>query len=500
VGMKPSSNLGLLVAGCGNAALSSAIFASGSGQSVSLIEAAPETLMGGNSRFTLGGMRFGSESTEDVLRLLCAPTSREQDMIREAPYSPQQFFDHLMMFSRGKAVPELAKLLSERSYSALLWLQSQGIEWGLHIHGITPEPMWKAAPGSVYVHGRGRGLVAQLLKRTAELTIPIHYEHELKRILLDREGRVSGALLESAGREVQVPCRALVLACGGFEANRKMRRLHMGEAWDGMKVRGSSFNTGGGINAALDIGAARSGEWNNGHAVPIAAESPDCGSIELGETTRRCLFQDGISVTKSGRRFMDEGADRKWFMYSTTGVAVSSQDGGTAYQIYDARLLETNFEKDFYFSGLYAVDDSLLGLARQIDVDPVHFLEEVARYNAAVVDDSRFNRTILDGSASRGITPPRSNFAARIHRPPFFAFQVVGGITFTYGGLKIDTQCRVLGCDGRPIPGLFAAGEAAGGFFAGTYPANSGLTRGVVTGLAAAQSAADYLANGSFEK
>ena len=260
-----------------------------------------------------------------------------------------------------------------------------------------------------------------------------------------------------------------------------------------MRVRGTRENKGAGIFSLLKHGAQAYGQWNNGHAVPVASNAPSFGNFQLGETTRRCLFQFGISVDRFGRRFMDEGANKKTFMYSTTGLAVAAQDGRRAYQIFDRRLDSANFELAFYKSGTFHTAETIGDLAVQIGIPPSDLVKEVDAYNQAVISDELFDPSRLDGSATHGLIPNRTNFAARILESPFFAFEVVGGVTFTFGGLRIDTQCRVLRIDGTPMEGAFAAGEMAAGFFAHTYPANAGLTRGAVTGWQAGRSAADYV-------
>jgi tricarballylate dehydrogenase len=481
-----------MIVGAGNAAQLAALSASECGARAILLEAAPEQAMGGNSRFTLGGFRFGCRHPDMVSELVPDMCEADRALVMSRGYTPDEYFATLQTLSKGQADPVMCRLLAENSFPTLKWMRTWGVRWNLHIWGIEPEPMWRGSPGNVYATGRGPGLIVTLLERVRSAGIEIRYSHRLEQVLLDASRRVRGVVVARGADRIEIPCRSLVMACGGFEANREMRQAHLGEAWAGMKVRGTKFNTGLGLTALFEIGAQRAGQWDNGHAVPVAADAPDFGTFELGETTRRCLFQYGISVDRHGRRFMDEGADRKTFMYSTTGLAVATLDGGVAFQLFDARLHTANFEKAFYFSGRYHTAETLPELAAQIGNRPDDLVAEVERYNAAVAADDRFDPTTLDGSAAPGIVPPRSNFAAKIHRPPYYAFEVAGGMTFTYGGVRIDDRCRVLDTRGQPIAGLFAAGEMAGGFFANTYPANAGLMRGAVTGRIAGASAAAY--------
>jgi tricarballylate dehydrogenase len=267
----------------------------------------------------------------------------------------------------------------------------------------------------------------------------------------------------------------------------------MGDNWGRMKVRGTRYNRGKGLKAALAVGAQSYGNWTGGHAVPINAKAEDFGVLALGETTRRCLFQYGISINSEGKRFMDEGENKKVLMYGKTGLEVSKQRQSSAFQIFDAKIMTSNFEKLFYFSGNYFVANTLDELAEIIKVPKAAFLEEIQNYNQAIDTTRSFDTAILDGRCANGINPVRSNYADPIHMPPFFAFSVTGGITFTYGGIKINSNAEVLNQDDQPIHGLYAAGEMTGGFFMDAYPANAGLARGAVTGYLAGKSAARYV-------
>ena len=486
-------NKDVIVVGCGNAAMVAALSAHENGANVQILEAAPEAYMGGNSRFTFGGFRFGFNSPREVFSLIANLTSLEKEMISSHPYSANSYLRDLLQLSEGQADKALCKMLAENSYSVLCWMKDHGVKWGLYMDGLAPDPLWRRSPGNVYAVGRGKGLVATLLNKVQKSGIPIFYSHRLDEICLDEEGCVEGLMVNTPSGKEQFSCRAVILACGGFEANKELRKKFLGPSWEKMKVRGTAFNLGKGITAAIEVGALPFGPYNNAHGVPLASDAPDYGSLELGETTRRCLFQYGISVNRSGKRFMDEGENKKTFMYSKTGAIVASQEAGIVYQIFDSRVLSANFEKDFYFAGSYKKADTLAELADQLELDKNAFLEEIKLYNHSVEDESKFDPMILDGSKTSGISPHRSNYATKICSPPFFAFKVNGGITFTYGGLRIDNHCRILKQGLKPIPGLFGAGELTGGFFTHSYPANAGLMRGATTGFIVGRSVGEYI-------
>ncbi len=273
-----------------------------------------------------------------------------------------------------------------------------------------------------------------------------------------------------------------------------MRVQYLGPGWDLAKVRGTKFNTGDGIQMALDIGAQPFGHWGGSHATPIDS---DAGEYEAGfldpanlkHRTHRYAWYLGITVNIEGKRFFDEGEDFHAYTYAKTGKEILNQPGTIAYQIYDAKCTET-LKRYRYDGATPVVANTIRELAEGLEINPDALEETVDKFNAAVVDDKPFNETIRDGRATKGISPPKSNWARKIDTPPFMAYGATGGLTFTYGGLKINKRCEVLNKLDQPIRGLFGAGEVTGGFFYYNYPSGSGLTRGAVTGRVAGRNAA----------
>ncbi len=398
-----------------------------------------------------------------------------------------------MSTSNNKADKKLCRLLACTSFETLKWLKKLGVKWGLCISQVPSEPLWKLSPGSIFVEGRGKGLIKILIDMVKAAKIPVHYESSLEQVVKSSNGTVEGIVVKRNDTLETIRCDTVILACGGVEASKEMRSKHMGESWANMKVRGTRYNTGNGLKAALNIGAQMHGNWSGGHAVPIAAGSDDFGLLSLGETTRRCLFQYGVSVNIDGKRFMDEGENKKILMYGKTGVAVSSQKNQTAFQVFDAKIMTSNFEKLFYYAGNYLVANTLEELSDLMKVPKNSFLKEIREYNLAIDTSKEFNTAILDGRSTNGISPKRSNFALEVDMAPYFAFPVTGGITFTYGGVKVNLKAEVVDEENKPITGLYAAGEMTGGFFIDSYPANAGLVRGAVTGYLAGKSAVEYV-------
>jgi tricarballylate dehydrogenase len=245
---------------------------------------------------------------------------------------------------------------------------------------------------------------------------------------------------------------------------------------------------------ALDIGAQPFGHWSGGHATPIDA---DAGEYEGGfldpanrrYRTHRYAWTIGVMVNTEGRRFIDEGEDFHAYTYAKTGAEILKQPGGIAYQLFDEKLKEA-VSRYLYDGATPVVANSIKELAEMLEINPGALQKTVEEYNNAVVEDRPFDEVIRDGRHTEGIYPPKTNWAQKLDTPPFTAYAATCGLTFTYGGLKINTDCQVLNRSDRPIPGLYAAGELTAGFFYYNYPSGSGLLRGSVTGKIAGTNAA----------
>jgi tricarballylate dehydrogenase len=282
-----------------------------------------------------------------------------------------------------------------------------------------------------------------------------------------------------------------VLACGGFEANPEGRTRYLGPGWELAKVRGTRFNTGDGIRMAVEIGASTCGNWSGCHAVGWDYNAPEFGDLTVGDNFQKHSYPWGIMVNAHGRRFVDEGADFRNYTYAKYGRRILEQPDQFAWQIFDRKV--THLLRDEYrIKRVTKVTaDTLEDLAGKLEgVDPAGFLAEVRAYNAAVRTDVPFNANVKDGRGTAGLELPKSNWANTIDEGPFEAYQVGCGITFTFGGLRIDpTAGQVLDTDLTPIRGLYAAGELVGGLFYFNYPGGTGLISGCVFGRLAGSSA-----------
>jgi tricarballylate dehydrogenase len=266
-----------------------------------------------------------------------------------------------------------------------------------------------------------------------------------------------------------------------------MRARYLGPGWDTVHVRGVPFNTGDGFRMALDIGALPHGSWSTCHASPqdIALPKFTLPSVHVhADSLHRYMYPYGIMVNLKGERFVDESWDTRGRTYASMGREILAQPGGIAIQILDAKIRDMNLYLPNYRKATTAKADTLEKLAAELDLPVANFVKTVREFNAAVqpgkYDPNRYN---LDGKGTAGIYPPKSNYALTIDKPPFEAWPTRCGITFTFGGLKIDAHAaQVQHVAGRPIPGLYAAGEMVGGLFIGAYASGSGMMSGATFG------------------
>jgi tricarballylate dehydrogenase len=325
----------------------------------------------------------------------------------------------------------------------------------------------------------------------ARAGIEIRYDHRVTSLIFDGIA-VRGVEVRTPGAVEKIHARAVVLATGGFQGSAEMRTRYLGAGWEMAKVRGTRHNTGAGIRMALDIGAMSTGQWSGCHSVAWDNNAPPTGDLEIGDSFNKFSYPYSIMVNSAGRRFVDEGSDLRIRTYSKMGRAILSQPDMFAWQIFDAKTIPLLNDTDRITRVSKVRADTLEELAAKLEgVDAAGFLDEVRRFNDAVVDDRPFDRQVLDGRHTRGLAVPKSNWAQRIEDGPFEAYQVGCGITFTFGGIAADAPtCQVLDIAQRPIPGLHAAGELVGGLFYFGYPGGSGLMAGAVFGRLAGAAAA----------
>ena len=310
-------------------------------------------------------------------------------------------------------------------------------------------------------------------------------------LLVGDDGAVRGVRARHEGRVHDVPGRAVVLAAGGFESNAEWRARYLGPNWDLAKVRGTRFNMGAGIRMALEAGAQPHGHWSGCHAVGWDLNSPTYGDLAVGDGFQKHSYPLGIMLNARGERFVDEGADFRNYTYARYGSVILAQPDMFAWQIFDAKVVDLLRDEYRIRQVTRVRADTLEELVERLEgVDAARALATINEFNAAVATDVAFNPAVKDGRGTPGLAVPKSNWANPLDTPPYEAYAVTCGVTFTFGGLKITERAEVEDTAGCPIAGLFAAGELVGGLFYHNYPGGTGLTSGAVFGRIAGASAA----------
>ncbi|MCH8848103.1 MAG: FAD-dependent tricarballylate dehydrogenase TcuA [Chloroflexi bacterium] len=483
----------VIVVGAGNAALCAALAAREGGRSVVVIEKAPEHLRGGNTYFTGGAIRFAYEGIDDVRKIVPDLSEAELAVLEVGSYTERAYFDDLMRVTEGLSDQEMADALVRGSFPTMRWLYDQGIRF---------VPSWTHQAfkdGDVFrfwgglcleAVGAGKGLSDQLFAIAQERGVEVRYDTAAVRLTTDDAAGVAGVVVKTPGGYEELSAKAVVLACGGFEANPEMRARYLGPGWELAKVRGVRFNTGEGIQMALDIGAQPFGHWSGCHAVAWDLNAPPFGNPAVADLYQKHSYPFGLIVTAEGKRFVDEGADFRNYTYAKYGREILNLPQRVAYQLFDQKTLHLLRDEYRIPQVTMAEAATMEELAEALDIDVAGLVRTVADYNAAC-QPGDFNPTVLDGVHTEGLDPPKSNWALPLDEPPYQGFAVTCGITFTFGGLRIDGRAQVLDTTDRPIGGLYAAGELVGGLFYHNYAGGAGLMAGSVFGKRAGTSAAE---------
>lgn len=492
--MHSKTDYDVIVVGGGNAALCAAISAALEGAKVILFERAPLDERGGNSTYTDGKFRAVYNGVDDVKALVPDLTDDEIAITDFGEYTEADFFDDMARITNFRTDPDLCEILVRNSRDALFWLKDNGVRfmpnYGRQAYRVNGRfKFWGGT--TLYTQSGGPGLVEALYQRAEKLGVHIVYEAAVRDLIHSDETGVSGVRVLMDDRLQSVRANAVVLACGGFEANAEWRAKYLGPGWDLAKVRGSRFNTGDGLAMALSIGAQPYGHWSGCHATAWERYASDFGDMTITPQYQRHSYTFGIVVNELGKRFLDEGADFRNYTYAKYGHEVLKQPNQVAWQIYDGKVLHLLTDEYRTRSVTKVRADTLEGLIAQLDeLDQKQLARTISEFNDAVEENVPFNANTLDGRGATGLAVPRSNWANKIDTPPFEAYAVTCGITFTFGGVRINLEGQVMNTEGRPIAGLFAAGEMVGGIFYNNYPGASGLTSGTVFGRLAGTSAA----------
>ena len=453
--------------GGGNAALCAAITAREAGASVLMLEASAREWRGGNSQHT---------------RNLRCMHDAPQDVLVDA-YPEEEYWQDLLRVTGGVTDERLARLVIRGSATCREWMVAHGVRFQPPLSGAL-----HVARTNAFFMGGGKALVNAYYRSAERLGVRIRYGTPVDRIEL-RDGRFVAAW---SGEE-RFAADACVIASGGFESNREWLREAWGQTEDGhwiadsFLIRGTRFNRGTVLKNLVDQGADAIGDQTQAHMVAIDARAP---LYDGGICTRIDAVSLGVVVNRDGRRFYDEGEDFWPKRYAIWGRLVAQQPGQIAYSIIDSKAIGLFMPP--VFRGERA--GSLEGLALRLGLDPEAVGRTVREYNAAC-RLGRFDHTVLDDCRTEGIVPPKTHWARPLDTPPFFAYPLRPGVTFTYYGLKVDARARVH-FDGVPSANLFAAGEIMAGNVLGKgYTAGVGMSIGTAFGRIAGNEAAAVRAN-----
>ena len=483
----------VIVVGAGNAALCAALSAAEAVQKILVLERATEEESGGNSRFTAGLMRVCYRGVEDLKKAIPDLSPEEIARTDFGTYTEDQFLDDMGRLTEYRCDPDLTEILVKQSLPTVEWMRSKGVRftaaWGRQAFNIGGKfKFWGGL--TVEAVGGGPGLVESLTAIAKKNGIEVWFNARALELICDDSG-ITGVRVKREGKTLALKTRAVVLAAGGFQADPEQRTRYLGAGWELAKVRGTRFNTGDGIRMALAVGAAPTGNWSGCHAVAWERNAPEFGDLAVGDQFQKHSYPWGIYLNAEGKRFVDEGADFRNYTYAKYGRVILSQPGQFAWQIFDAKV-KAQLRDEYRIKQVTKRTGNTLEelVAKLEDTDGKAALEEIRQYNAAVQTQIPFNPNVKDGRCTKNLAINKSNWANTLDTPPFEAYAVTCGITFSFGGLKINTGAQVMSSDGAPIPGLFAAGELVGGIFWFNYPGGTGLTNGAVFGRIAGRNAA----------
>jgi len=461
-----SRKFDVLVIGGGNAALCAAISARRMGASVLVLEGAPKFYRGGNTRHTRN-MRCAHDAATDILT---------------GPYTEQEFWEDLLRVTGGQTDEELARFMIKESKDILGWVVDQGVRWQPSLGGTL-----SLGRTNSFFLGGGRAMLNALYLTAEQIGVDILYDAEVVDLEIEH-GMFLSASLQQCDNRIAVRASTLVAASGGFEANIEWLKQYWGDAADNFLIRGTPYNRGTILKMLLAKDVQDVGDPTQCHAVAIDARAP---KFDGGIITRHDSVVFGIVVNKNAMRFYDEGEDIWPKRYAIWGRLVAAQPDQIAYIIFDASV--RNSFMPTLFPPIEA--NSIAELARKFDLDPGVLEKTVTGFNAAV-QPGTFDHTILDDCRTEGLTPAKTHWARKIETPPYYAYPVRPGITFTYLGTRVNKQARMLMKDGKPSANMFAAGEIMAGNVLGKgYAAGIGMTIGSVFGRVAGREAARVLRN-----
>ncbi|MCY1489260.1 Fumarate reductase flavoprotein subunit [compost metagenome] len=473
-------NFDLVVVGCGVAGLSAALSGAENGLRVAVLERATREERGGQSRFTEAYLRMKSheEVTDDFDTFLAEHSGYYQDPDFVAETLRDRASRSVQARAVGAVDANVIGAFSAYVPETIDWLKANGVKFD-----FLPTQFLTSTQPRLLPVGGGEAVVEALAARAEALGARFFYE-TTGRSLVTEGGKVTGLRARSREHgELQFQ-GAVVLASGGFEGNPEMLARYLGPRSVFLRpvCKGGYYNRGEGIQMALDVGAAPCGEYGSYHAEPV---DPRSGVSEPSIF----IFPYGVLVNRRGERFTDEAPGTVDAWYERVTRQIYQQPEGMAWVILDQRVKDIpNYRLGIRTDQPAVEAPTLAGLAAKIDVPAATLETEVARYNAACRPGD-YRPLQLDGVATEGLVPAKSNWALPLDQGPFMAYPIISANVFTFGGLKIDEEARVIDADGEPIDNLYAAGETVGLYF-GNYAGGTSVLKGLVFGRLAGQTAA----------
>jgi tricarballylate dehydrogenase len=450
------------VIGGGNAALCAAISASEAGARVLVVEPSPRARRGGNSRLTRN-VRVMHEGPIDPL----------QDT-----YGENEYWSDLLSVTGGHTNEALARMTIAKSAELIPWMTAHGVHFQPPIKGT----LSLSRTNAFFLNG-GTALIDAYYTTAERTGVTVAYDTEVVSLRL-RDGTVDEITIRDTNGLTNIHPAAVVAACGGFQANIEWLREYWGDAADNFLIRGTPYAKGAVLRSLIDQGVATAGDPTQFHAVAIDARAP---RFDGGLDSRLDCIPFSIVVDNQAHRFYDEGEDLWPKRYAIWGRLVAQRANQIAYSVFDSK------SRDLFMTSMFPPfqADSIAGLATAIAIDPDALEATVSEFNAAVLPGT-FNSQELDACRTVGLIPAKSNWARTIDTPPYFAYPLRPGITFTYMGVRVDERARVMMDDGTPARNLFASGEIMAGNLLGQgYLAGFGMTLGAVFGRIAGQEAAN---------
>jgi tricarballylate dehydrogenase len=469
----------VVVVGAGVAGLSAACAAAEQGARVAILDRATEAESGGNTRYTEAFLRMRSleeaaDGLEDTLvdDFMGHPDpSVVHDAAKTAARRSPLYRSHHVID------PDYVAQLAEEAPATLRWMAGHGMRFE-----FLPTPFLTTSTTRMAPVGGGLAIVETMGKAARGLGVEFHFE-TTARSLLTGHGGVEGLRAQTPTGPVEL--RGLVvLASGGYQGNAEMMaRYHGDRALTTRPVaHGGNYNKGEGIEMALAVGAATAGNFSLFHAEPV---DPRSGEPEAAIF----CFPYGVLVNADGDRFVDEARGPVDAWYERTTRDIQAQARGIAWVVLDQRALSVpNIRSGIRTDQPPVRGATVAELSERLGIPAERLEATIASYNAACPDGD-FDHLVPDGLATRGLVPPKSNWARPLETGPFEAYPIMAANVFTFGGLKTTPAAEVVDRDGAPIPGLWAAGEMTGLYYS-NYTGSTSVLRGATFGRIAGEAAA----------